>query len=412
MHRIVAKLWKSERLMTADSANKEARIPSLDGWRALAILLVIISHFPSASAFPRDLSPVSNILMTTLCAHGNLGVRIFFVISGFLITFLLLREAGQNRRLSLGCFYVRRALRIFPVYFLYLGSLFILQTSGLYSDSHSSWIGSLSFLRNIVGRGDSATAHFWSLAVEEQFYIIWPLSILILSLQRNTRLAKALLVVTLMLCPVFRANRVGLELHHSALGFLLANRSLLMYADSLAAGCLGAFFYVEQLSGKLKLPSSNKWLIPALGVVLLTALYPLFANIPPLLVTMIPSVQALAIMVLLWITVECRCGLVYRLLNLKFSVWLGTLSYSLYVWHFLFLGGYAGDKLRQLPIYDWRVWWLSALATAAASYYLWERPILFFRKQFSVPSQFFFCEYNRHLPTLRFRKKPDHGSRV
>src|SRR3954467_5480457 len=94
--------------------SKWPRLPSLDGWRAVAIALVVLSHFEAARGFPAP-------SWWSLAFQGNLGVRMFFVISGLLITYLLLIEADRSGRVSLRAFYMRRALRILPVYFLYLG---------------------------------------------------------------------------------------------------------------------------------------------------------------------------------------------------------------------------------------------------------------------------------------------------
>src|SRR5215467_2941447 len=132
--------------MTPKPANG-GRLPSLDGWRCIAIALVLVSHWPYTRGFPWGERAVQ---------VGDLGVRMFFVISGFLITYLLLVEADRRGQSSLQAFYVRRALRIFPVYFLYVAVLALLTAIGFYSDARSSWIGTLTFTRDIVGRGKSA----------------------------------------------------------------------------------------------------------------------------------------------------------------------------------------------------------------------------------------------------------------
>jgi len=118
---------------------------------------------------------------------GELGVRIFFVLSGFLITHLLLEEASATGTISLKRFYIRRTLRILPIYVTYLLVLGVLTALGLYHDSFSSWIGALTFTRNMIGQGRSATVQLWSLAVEEQFYLLWPMTLYAFSLWRRPR---------------------------------------------------------------------------------------------------------------------------------------------------------------------------------------------------------------------------------
>ena len=86
-----------------------------------------------------------------------------------------MQEAGLTGSISLTRFYIRRALRILPIYVTYLLVLALLTAFGLYHDSPSSWLGALTFTRNMIGQGRSATVQLWSLAVEEQFYLLWPI---------------------------------------------------------------------------------------------------------------------------------------------------------------------------------------------------------------------------------------------
>jgi len=313
-----------------------------------------------------------------LCGNGDLGVRVFFVLSGFLITFLLLNEARKNDCVSLKKFYARRVLRIFPVYFLYLFTLGVLQfIAGWYHDTPSSWIGSLTFLRNFLGRGDSASAHFWSLAVEEQFYLLWPCGLVALKLWRKTGGAKAMLIAACMLCLLCRACVI--PNYQPGMGwwnYLFLPRSFMMYADSLAIGCMGAFFHIEQVSGQRQMRGTNRILFAAIGVLLLTVAGQLFLGIPLWIQPVVPTVQAVAIMVAMLVSVWNMTGPVHRFLNFPVMIWLGGLSYSLYVWHFLFVASYAGAKLAGLPLYHWLVWWLPGFGAAVASYYFWEQPIL------------------------------------
>lgn len=115
-----------------------SRLPSLDGWRALAIVLVLVSHFPYAEGgeFLFGQMPV-------LFAQGDFGVRIFLVLSGFLITYLLTIEWNKTGSISFFDFCIRRSIRILPVYFTYIFVLFSLQLLGLFTDTVSSWIGVL-----------------------------------------------------------------------------------------------------------------------------------------------------------------------------------------------------------------------------------------------------------------------------
>src|SRR5205823_7501140 len=99
---------------------RETRIPSLDGFRAVSIIMVVLHHATKTALFPPQLTAALKYAI-----NGNLGVRIFFVISGLLITSLLLKEEDQRGKISLPLFYERRAARILPVYWTYILTVFV-----------------------------------------------------------------------------------------------------------------------------------------------------------------------------------------------------------------------------------------------------------------------------------------------
>jgi peptidoglycan/LPS O-acetylase OafA/YrhL len=356
---------------------KGGYIPSLNGWRAMAILLVLISHAYLTRGFPPEFR-FFHLL-------GLLGVRLFFVLSGFLITHLLLLEAEKTGRISLKSFYLRRSLRIFPVYFTYLAVLGILSLFGWYHDRLSSWMGVLTYTRNIFGTNPSLTAHFWSLAVEEQFYLIWPVLIVVFILSRRFRLALLILLLPLVLCPLERMAGINMGNNGSVIGRIFGEWSILAYADSLAVGCLGAFL-IRKVRYRLKPFFASLLLVCALAVIITGELCKWTGHLQSHgLDSFIPTVQALAAMLAMWISIFNVTGLAYRILNWPFMNWLGVLSYSLYVWHFLFLSVNAGSRMSQLVIYDWRVWWLPAFLMAIFSYYCIERPVL--RLKQKIPAE-------------------------
>ena len=333
----------------------------------MAIFLVIFSHFTATRGF----SPPS---WWTLIFQGNLGVRIFFVISGLLITYLLLVEADRRGHASLRAFYTRRALRIFPVYFLYLAVVAALTAVGLYTDTATTWIGSLTFTRDFTGRSASLTGHYWSLSVEEQFYLVWPVTMVALRLWRRPRVAVGILLVPVALCPILRSGIVQALWPNWWVDRALNVFSIARYADSLAIGCLGAFAY-RAYRDRLKHVASPAILGVALAVFIVAAGIEVQST-AAVAGAVLPLVEAVALLCAILVTIERPAGYFYRLLNAKPVVWLGLLSYSLYVWQELFLSYSAGPILSAWPVYDWRVWWLPAVACACVSYYFVERPIL------------------------------------
>jgi peptidoglycan/LPS O-acetylase OafA/YrhL len=369
-------LAELESVTASRLAPSPRRLPSLDGWRAVAIAMVVLSHFTAARGF---VSPS----WWTVVFQGNLGVRIFFVISGLLITYLLLVESDQRGRPSLRLFYTRRVLRIFPVYFLYLAVIALLAAVGLYKDTATAWIGSLTFSRDFIGRTDSLTGHYWSLSVEEQFYLAWPMMLVALRLWRRPRLAIGLLLVPIVVSPIFRTGIVQTLWPNPWVARALNIFSIAVYADSLAIGCVGAIVFWH-FRDRLRPVASGSLLAGALTVFVAASA---FDGRLGMANALIPLVQSVAIVCAIWVTIDHRSGAIYWVLNTRPVVWLGVLSYSLYVWQALFISYAAGPKLSALPIYDWRVWWLAALACACVSYYAVERPILRIRDRVRDRSQ-------------------------
>jgi peptidoglycan/LPS O-acetylase OafA/YrhL len=105
---------------------------------------------------------------------------VFFVLSGFLITWLLCFEEDKRREVSLPSFYARRALRILPPALVYIACVSFLGWLGLASVTRMEPLYAVFFVRNLMPDGGRHLAHFWSLAIEEQFYLLWPLAFLLL----------------------------------------------------------------------------------------------------------------------------------------------------------------------------------------------------------------------------------------
>jgi peptidoglycan/LPS O-acetylase OafA/YrhL len=182
----------------SDNDSDRSRLFQLDGLRGLAVLLVVVSHIPYSTEIPEYAKGL------TIYSYGNLAVRLFFVISGFIVTHLMLKEQQRAGEISLIRFYCRRFLRLAPVYYCYLGILALVALSGFYRDDLTSWLGSLVYLRNYLGSGRSATIHFWSLSVELQFYLIWPVLFRHFSLHRARRafLVLGIIVIVAILVRV------------------------------------------------------------------------------------------------------------------------------------------------------------------------------------------------------------------
>jgi len=181
------------------------KMKGLDGLRGVSILLVILAHV--LRNYP--VNRVANFF-------GEIGVYIFFVISGFLITTLLLKEKQKYGKVSLKYFYIRRSLRILPVVFLYLIILYILNTVFTLNISKTSFLTSFLFLKNFHISNDNDwwyTKHFWSLGIEEQFYLIFPLLFSLLSL-RFFKWLILFLTIALPLLTYTYFSRLDIDIFH------------------------------------------------------------------------------------------------------------------------------------------------------------------------------------------------------
>ena len=330
---------------------------------------------PFTDGFPEQYGP-----LVEKAFDGELGVRIFFVLSGFLITLLLLKEAGADDAISLKRFYIRRALRILPIYVTYLLVLGLLTALGLYHDAFSSWIGALTFTRNMIGQGRSATVQLWSLAVEEQFYLLWPMTLYAFSLWRRPRAFVSASLLVLVACPIIRALHVPAAPDGSIGSRIFGAQSGLMHADSLVVGCLAAFLVWR----RVRTPA---WLeTPALRVAAVACVVGgRYAQVTlaqtASVLALVPSLRAVSIMFLILATAFYPTGLLSRFLNLRPVVLLGTLSYSIYVWQVMFLAHFV-PRLSGLWTHDWKWWMPCAVAVSAVSYYGVEKPFLTLKQRF------------------------------
>ena len=337
-------------------ANRLTYIPTLDGWRAIAILGVILSH-----AYPSDY----------WTRHGALGVNLFFAISGFLITTRLLDENVTNGFISLSQFYVRRAFRILPPALFYLSVVAALTLAGFIYSSWTDIASCLVFTRNYWGADAHHgwyTGHFWSLAVEEQFYLFWPALLVLAGVKRARWLAPGLAVA-------FSLWR-SLDLRHGWIASLLHNEALRNYGlrsdyrmDALLWGCTLALL-AQQVDLKRFIPqraAAALAIFAVAGTILLNVRQPQSYMIG----------ESILLPLVLMATVTRPATWLGRALEWTPVRWLGRLSYSLYLWQQLFVSQYHHGMLQRFPVNL-----TLALACACFSFYLVERPALRLGRQF------------------------------
>lgn len=186
-------------VLVKDGKLQSNRIPGLDGWRGISIILVIMGHQIVDGASFIDTSRYSSFFK--FLTWHLYGVQVFFVISGFLITRLLDMELQITKTINLRNFYLRRVFRILPAYYLLLITTFILSRFNHNGEilNGNVWIKSLFFISNYDFGGTSWTlGHTWSLSVEEQFYLIWPIVFY------YPKWRKVIPVIFICAAPIFR----------------------------------------------------------------------------------------------------------------------------------------------------------------------------------------------------------------
>lgn len=322
------------------------RIPSLDGLRAISITLVVLSH----------LARSGHVALDGAGTYGALGVHIFFVLSGYLITGLLLKEHDRTSEISLKDFYVRRAFRLFPAAFVFLAVVIAIYWRQM---SVYHVLAAVFYVANMDLSRPWIFGHLWSLSIEEQFYLLWPFAV-----KRWFRHRTAILIGVFFFAPLFRTALYAFKAHNGLIN------SLPVHADELAIGCLLAIFAP-------RLPRIPGYV--ASGMTLLVILSPWFpANTPTRTLFMLFIFRPL-VHVAIAGTVLHVIQVPYRALNWAPIAWLGKISYSIYLWQELFCINNA------LPYGYWLL--LPTLAAACLSYYLVEQPMLRLREKLSARSQ-------------------------
>jgi peptidoglycan/LPS O-acetylase OafA/YrhL len=342
--------------------------PTLDGWRAIAILLVMFAHAGSEMFHPggRYASPA----WYALSRHGVFGVDLFFGISGLLICGRLLDEREKTGGISLGSFYIRRVFRILPPAFAYLATVGLLAVAGVIVVSPREWLSSVFFSRNyIVMPVDTGwyTGHFWSLAVEEHFYLIWPAALIALGSSRARRYLPGI-AIAVALWRVVDFHWFHQQIWPGVLSDSIYERTDTRF-DGLLWGCWIAL--IASVPAYRAILARRLTAIVLAGLVI--ALIACIALNPPLQMAW----ESFLVPLVLAGTVLNPTMRFSRILEAPPIRWIGRISYSLYLWQQLFL---VSSKMpRPLPfgrVQEWPLNIVAVFVCASASYYLLERPLV------------------------------------
>jgi peptidoglycan/LPS O-acetylase OafA/YrhL len=347
-----------------DETASPGKIPYLDGLRGYSILTVIISHWLLSVHMATWLLPAK-----LLFGNGVLGVNIFFAISGFLITTLLLREWDESGSISLRGFYERRIARIFPAAYTYIAVVALLTIIGIVQLRWGAFLAASLFSWNygtllnlFTGSRDMEVFnHFWSLSLEEQFYLFWPGCLLLLGRLRSRNVALAAVIAL----PFLRIASYALfpKSHYQLTAMFHTG------VDQIFWGALAALAYAggshlkwreTRWFGRLTLGYAIACIFAVAGAA------EFFHGIERFIAPTVYS--SFASLLLLWL-LSGSGGPIRAILEWKPLCWVGLLSYSLYVWQQLFIVS-VSPLWTPFPINVG-----IAFLAAILSYYLVEAPL-------------------------------------
>jgi peptidoglycan/LPS O-acetylase OafA/YrhL len=345
-------------------------MPQLDALRTFAVFAVMLHHFWPEATFSLP--------------FGAVGVQLFFVLSGFLITGILwqAREAVQSGRSSatgvFQRFFVRRTLRIFPLFYGTLALLFVLGVP----EVRDSWIWHVSYLSNVhfamLGWFPLHISHLWSLAVEEQFYLVWPFLIVL----TPARFVLPVLTAIAVTGPVYRWLGAWLDV-----GWMWTYTPLFANVDSLALGGILAYAWAADRS----LRSRMAWIGAWIGTPLVIGLLVLGTLHISLGLAHSALEQTIWAAFFVWLVDGAARGFTGgagRVLQLRPLLYLGRISYGLYVLHPLVIGAarwtfrQVGEPYPNQPAVMFVLLVAATVVVAACSWHFYEKPLNDLKQRF------------------------------
>ena len=352
---------------------KQGYIKGFDGLRAISILFVLLTHL-GFYGWIQSKGIASTRVITLV--NGTTGVNIFFAISGFLITTILLNEKNASGRINFKNFFARRFLRLLPTLLLFYLVIFILMMFGFIDKTYIGFLISFFYLYNFVPNKyyTGELGHTWSLAVEEQFYLFWPFAVHYLRKYYLLFIPFSILILSVLMIkfiPLLCFSYNGKVFH-----FNNVFNTLRWFIPASASIMIGAAVAILNFNSDARLRAFFGSLSCLLiGVFLyLCPLYLPYAVFDYLFIF-----QELGIsMILVWIFYN-QNSLMTRILELGPFVFIGRISYGIYVWQGLFLktSPYGGLIIQQFPLNI-----ILTMIIATISYYTIEKYALSFKGKF------------------------------
>lgn len=341
-------------------------IKGFNALRALSVTLVVLTHLDLSDWIPNTEFVMKRVW---LLISGSFGVQLFFVLSGYLITKILLNERSQNGRINFKNFFTRRFLRLLPPLLVFLLIILLANAFNYLTNASDSIIYAIFYIYNFVPKNlySLEMGHLWSLAVEEQFYLLWPFTL------HFVRKFQTIFIITLLfvlVCGAFNIVHSHLALNNT----YFLGRWFIPASCPIFIGCLGALFQHFFSEKTHELATNNLIVWP---LILLSYLYPLYA--PEKLIPLSIVIQSIAIIVLLLHIVHVQHKKWVNALEFKPIAYIGIISYGIYVYQGVFLRTGGGSEIwfQQFPTNI-----LFTLSIAVVSYELIEKPILKLKRHF------------------------------
>ena len=352
---------EAEAVVTPGKARgkRSGYIPTLDGWRTIAVFAVIAYH-----ARPIQLGGVS---LQRLQNYGDRGVQLFFAISGLLICSRLLDEQRRHGSISLKGFYLRRLFRIQPAAVVMLATVALLAVLGILHVSLGAMSAALFSYSNFFNAfhlstmpDDRYTGHFWSLAVEEHFYLLLP-AILVVARKRTVPVLAALSAIFVVWPPI--AHLLGLTTAE-----LSAQRTDM---------ALQSLFVPALLAVLLSQPAFRTWMVRAsrYGVLIVLVMGAMLVSELLLGGHVTQQITCFGFPLVVMSTMLHPEGWLGRLLETRVFTYFGRLSYSLYLWQQIFFLHRPETSILRY-VQGWPVNLLAAIGCAMLSYYFVEKPMM------------------------------------
>jgi peptidoglycan/LPS O-acetylase OafA/YrhL len=354
--------------MTTSPSGDHTYYPGLDSLRTIAILLVIFSHW----------LPYDNII-NSFVPNGPMGVVLFFVLSGYLITGILLHEKEQHQlgRKSYGkilkSFYLKRSLRIFPIYYITLGVMLLMGIPDVreFFWWHFGYASNFLFYLKKSWMSEYVSP-LWSLSVEEQFYIFWPFLILF----SNRKLVLVWLFICLFTGTALRMLPVNLDVHPYSFAQFLTPYCI----DCFAVG--GLIAYVRRYCPEKLMILKRVFLVIALaGITYLFFIIPSYGHIHFINVVFNRNIYSsfAAVYIIFVITQPEKKNWLAQDLEHGLPVYIGKISYSMYLWHNLIPYFESVESAHQRFFIRLAL----LIVLSSISYFLLERPLLSLKKYIS-----------------------------